>query len=113
MPGMWLKIRVWTKLGLLGLVLLYALLFVFNNTGQTVTLWLFFGQQFQSSLLLAVVLSFLAGALLTMLVRTAVSTTRQIRQMKLRNEQERKDRELAELKAKAAMLQTRPEATDA
>jgi uncharacterized integral membrane protein len=109
MTDLWLKIRVWTKTVLFGLIALYALFFLYNNSGSPVRIWLFFGNEAEMPVLVLVFLVFAAGIVGTLLVRTTITTIRQIRQISQRSTQSRQEREAADMKAKAAMLQTRPE----
>jgi uncharacterized integral membrane protein len=103
---MWLKIRIWTKMIVISAIGLYALLFIFINMGQNVRFWFWFGREPETPLLLLVVFAFLFGALLTMIVRTVLKTVGQIRTVKERNRAEQQQRELNELKSKAAGLNT-------
>jgi hypothetical protein len=72
-----------------------------------VKFWYWFGREPETSPLLLVFFSFLAGVIGTILVRTTFTTIRQIRDLRSRNRLERLEREHADMKAKAAMLQTR------
>ena len=101
-----LKIRIWTKVAALALMLVYTLLFIFKNN-EPVRVWLFFNTDPQISLLVALLGAFLLGALLTLLVRTIVTTVRQIRSARERDRSVRLEREIAEMRTKAASLQTR------
>lgn len=104
---MWLKIKIWTKGILFGAIVIYALLFILKNSGESVTFWYWFGYERQTSLLVLALFSFLAGVIGTILVRTTFTTLRQIRDLRARNRLEKLEREHADMKAKAAMLQTR------
>lgn len=113
MGDLWLKMKIWTKAILFGLIALYVLLFFFNNAGKNVTLWLFVNREHTISVLLLVFLTFIIGVIGTLLVRTTLKTVRQIRDMRVRERAVRLEREVADMKTKAAMLQTRsgPEGT--
>jgi uncharacterized integral membrane protein len=104
---MWLKIKVWTKVILFGLVLLYALIFVFNNSSTQARLWYWFGHDEERSVLFLVLGSFLAGVVITILVRTTFKTLGQIRDLQSRGRADKLAREVAEMKSKAAALRTR------
>lgn len=106
MSNFWLKVRVWSKVTLLALVIVYALLFVANNTGQTIRLWLFFGNIPETSPLVLALLSFVAGVVGTLLVRTTLLTIKQIRELRARNRAGRLEREVQDMKTKAAMLKS-------
>jgi uncharacterized integral membrane protein len=110
MSNAWLKVKVWTKLTVLAVVLLYLLIFVFKNSGQPVKFWYWYNSEWNTSLLYFTFFTFLAGVLVMVLARTIYKTVGQFREMRRRNEQERRDRELRELQTKAAMLQTRADA---
>lgn len=107
MSNAWLKAKVWTKLTILAVVLLYLLVFFIQNHGQQVVFWYWYKSTWNTSLLYFAFFTFLAGVLVTVLARTIYKTVGQFREMRRRNDQERRDRELRELQAKAAMLKTR------
>ena len=104
---MWLKIKVWTKVVFASLLGLYVLIFVIKNTHQEVTFWWWFNREEKSSVLVLSVISFLAGAIAAVLVRTTWRTYTQIRELQRRARQQRVEQDLAEMKSKAAMLKTR------
>jgi uncharacterized integral membrane protein len=108
MSSAWLKFKVWTKLAIFFVVLLYLLVFVAKNSGQPVRFWYWYNRQWDTSLLYFTFFTFIAGVVVAVLMRTIFKTIGQFREMQRRSEQERKDRELRELQAKAAMLQQRP-----
>lgn len=102
-----LKIRIWAKIILLALLVLYALLFLFKNS-QPVSLWLFFGFEIQSiNVILALLGAFLLGSLTTIAVRMVFKTVTQVRNSRDRGRTERLEREIADMRTKAATLQTR------
>lgn len=109
MSNLWLKVKVWTKLSIFVLVLLYLLTFVYKNSAQSVKFWYWYNSQWDTSLLYFTFFTFLAGVLVMFLARTIYKTIGQFRELRRRNEDERRDRELRDLQSKAAMLQTRPE----
>ena len=108
MGNIWLKIKVWTKAIIVSALVLYALLFVLKNSEKPVTFWFWFGRQYDTSLLVLVFFTFLAGIVATVLVRTSFVTIRQIREIKARNRSEKLARDVEEMKSKAARLQTKP-----
>jgi hypothetical protein len=110
MGNIWLKIKVWTKSILFGALVLYALLFILNNSGQPVKFWYWFRHEHETSMLVLVVVTFLAGVIGTILVRTTLKTLKQVRELRERSRLDRIEREHAEMKAKAAMLQTKTSA---
>ena len=107
MGSLWLKIKIWTKSIIFGAILLYALLFLLKNSGQKVTLWYWIGYENEVSMLVLVVITFFAGVIGTILVRTTFTTVRQIRDLRTRSRIDRLEREQATMKSRAAMLQTR------
>jgi uncharacterized protein YlxW (UPF0749 family) len=104
---MWLKFKVWTKIGAICAAALYLLLFTYFNAGNTVTLWLFLGVERQGSVLWLGMTAFVAGALAVLLAKTVFGTLRQYRQLRQGQEQAKLQRDVAEMQQKAAMLQTR------
>ena len=108
MGNLWLKIKIWTKGLLFGAVALYTLLFLYNNSGrEPVKFWYWFSREPQQPPLVLVFVSFLAGVVVTLLLSTTFKTLRQIRELRSKGRLERLEREHAEMKAKAAMLQTK------
>ena len=111
MGNLWLKIKVWTKVLLLAAVIVYAALFVVRNSERTATFWYWFDRPedaSQTTVLRLVLFAFLTGVVGTLLVRTTFVTLRQMREMRQRSRTERMQRELEDMKAKAAMLRTKP-----
>ena len=104
---MWLKIKIWTKTLVVGALVLYALLFILNNSGQAVKFWYWFRREYETSMLVLILITFLAGVVGTLLVRTTISTLRQIREARARSRTDRLEREVADMKTKAAMLKTK------
>jgi len=111
MSNVWLKFKIWFKLILFGLIAVYILLFLLNNTGKTVQLWLWFGESgtYSSSILALVFVVFVISAIGTLLISTIWRTVRQIREVGQRTRTQRLEQAIAEMNAKAAKLQTRPE----
>jgi hypothetical protein len=110
---LWLKIKVWTKVALFALLFVYVLAFIFKNIEPRVDLWVwFFKPPINLSVLLLALVSFLIGVLGTILSRTTFKTLRQVRNLRERTRGERLEREMAEMRTKAAMLRSRgtPEA---
>lgn len=103
MADLWLKIKVWTKISLFGLVLLYVLVFCVENSGK-VELWVWPNHKPQTSVLLLAFYAFASGVVLTILVRTTLKTISQIRDLQHRSRHDRLAREVADMKSKAGML---------
>jgi uncharacterized integral membrane protein len=105
--GMWLKIKVWTKVVLFVVLALYGLLFIFKNSDATVKFWYWFNRNPETPALVLVLGSFICGVIVTILLRTTFKTLRQIRELQARTRAERLTREVEAMKTKAAMLRTR------
>jgi uncharacterized integral membrane protein len=110
MSNLWLKIKVWTKISIFALVLIYVIIFICENNTD-VKIWVWVGKEVQTNLLELIPVLLLAGVIGTLLVKMAISTVRQIREIKDRSVDEQAHKDLAELKAKAGMLQTKPVAS--
>jgi len=104
---MWLKIKVWTKVVLFSLVLLYALLFIWMNGDKTATFWYWPKHEPQWPVLFLTLGAFLTGVIVTILLRTTFKTISQVRELKSRSRAQRLQREVDQMKTKAAMLRTR------
>ena len=104
--NLWVKIKVWTKITVFALVALYLMIFVIKNADQNVNFWYWHTGTWP--LLAFTFFTFMAGVIVALLVRTTWKTIAQIRDMRTRSAGDRAQRELADMKAKAAMLQTKP-----
>lgn len=104
-----LKIKVWTKVILFGLILVYITVFIIQNSENHAQLWVWFGRGslVQSSVLKLVLAAFLLGVIGTLLVRTSFRTVRQIKEVRERNRTERMERDLVDMRTKAGMLRSR------
>ena len=110
MDNLWLKIKFWTKLTITGLVALYLIIFIAKNS-QPVEVWYWYKGQMQMPKLLLVAASFVTGIVTMFLIRTTFRTIRQVRDLTARSRTERLEREMEDMKSKAAMLQTRSPTT--
>lgn len=114
MNNFWLKLKIWTKTTIAAVVLIYALLFIAKNSGQAVEFWYFpFKPTVNTSMLLLIAGTFLAGVVATLIVRTTFSTLRQVRELRARSRIDKLERDQASIKVKAAMLQRMPESIPA
>jgi uncharacterized integral membrane protein len=104
---MWLKIKVWTKITLASLLAIYILVFVLKNTTQDVTFWWWINRTSNTSVFMLALFAFLSGAIGMILVRTTWKTYTQIRELQRRSRTQKMERDLADMKSKAAMLKTR------
>jgi uncharacterized integral membrane protein len=108
MGNLWLKIKIWTKISIAGLIALYLLIFILKNGGENARFWWWFGREYQGPMLYLIVFAFLIGGLVAILATTTFRTMRQIKELRARNRSEKLEREISDMKTKAAMLQTRP-----
>ena len=102
-----LKLRIWLKLIVLGLLLLYTLLFVFLNNRDVELWYLPFTDRATVPVLVALIGAFILGALLAVMVRMVVRTVSQIRESRDRGRTQRLEREIADMRTKAQSLQSR------
>jgi uncharacterized integral membrane protein len=80
MSDTWNKTKIWTKLIVLGLVLLFVLIFVLKNYSQKADVW--FWTTHEMSVLELLVGTFLAGVIATLLARPTYHTIRQIGELR-------------------------------
>jgi uncharacterized integral membrane protein len=113
MGNLWLRIKIWFKVTLVAALFVYVVLFTYYNASEKAHFWYWFRHQPETTLLLLVLSSFVAGIIASMLVRTTFRTVRQIQELQQRARTERLGREVADMQTKAAMLQTKPTANPA
>jgi uncharacterized integral membrane protein len=110
MKDLWLKIKVWTKITIFTIFAAYLLIFVIENANKPVSIWYWFYQpQVDTTALKLIIYMFLAGVLGTLLARMLFRTIKQIKELQHRSATAQMQKDVAEMKAKASMLQTRPE----
>ena len=109
MSNFWLRVRVWTKVTLIVAVAVYALVFASINSDEPVKLWIFYNRRYEGSVLMLVLMCFGIGVVGTLLARTTFKTVRQVRELREKGRVIKMQRENADMKAKASMLQTRSE----
>ena len=107
MGDFWFKLKVWAKTTLFAVIVVYALIFIYNNSGEEVHFWWWFGHDTVHDKLAFGFASFLGGIILTILVRTTYTTMYQVRDLQSRSRQQRIEKDLQDMKDKAARLQTR------
>jgi hypothetical protein len=107
----WLKLKVWTKVLIFFALLIYAVLFIWHNSERVVKPWFWFGREPETSVLILGLCAVLTGVVGTILTRTTFKTVRQIRQLQERSRSGRLQREVEEMKSKAAKLRSRPVAS--
>ncbi len=110
MENLWIKIKSWTKIVIFSVLVIYLLIFAFRNANKDVTIWWWFGKEIPTSALELIAAMLLAGVLGTLVVRMAFRAMRQIRELRSRSATAKMQKDVAEMKAKAAMLQTKPQA---
>ena len=71
MQNLWLKIKIWTKIALFSIVVIYLLMFVFKNSDQQLSIWLWFGHVIETSMLVLIPVVLLAGVIGTFVVSMA------------------------------------------
>jgi lysylphosphatidylglycerol synthetase-like protein (DUF2156 family) len=108
MGNFWLKLKIWTKTTLFAVLVIYLLFFLYNNSGETVKFWWWFGHEEEHGKLTFAFAAFLAGVILTILLRTTFATMNQVRDLKARSRNQRMEKDIQDMKDKAARLQTRP-----
>jgi hypothetical protein len=104
---LWLKIKVWTKVFIVFALLVYAVVFVYQNSARPVKPWFWFGREPDTSVLVLFLCSFLLGVVGTILSRTTIKTLRQFRNLRERTRAERLEREMADMRTKAALLRSK------
>ena len=61
MANFWLKLKIWTKIILSGLIAIYVLAFILENHGNEAKLWIFPNKSYDSTTLVVAFFAFLAG----------------------------------------------------
>jgi uncharacterized integral membrane protein len=113
MGNLWLKIKIWTKISIASVLLIYLLVFVAANSNRDVKFWYWIGRNADTSVLLLALYAFFGGMIVWILVSTTLKTVKQVREMRGKGRTDRLERELAEMRAKAAMLRPKPPSTTA
>jgi len=81
MSTLWPKIKIWTRIVLVALLLLYLIAFLAKNSGKTVNVWYWYNSHLQSSLLLFGFATFIVGFVAALLVTMTVRTVSHLRQL--------------------------------
>ncbi len=100
----WLKIKAWTK-GILALLIAVYLIFFLYNNSRDIEFWYWFGHSPHVSSVFLTLVAFLAGVICTVLAHTTWRTVRQIRDVHAGRRLDKLERENADIRTKAAMLQ--------
>jgi uncharacterized integral membrane protein len=85
----------------------YLLLFIWKND-ERVTIWIWFSHEWNTTLVPFFASTLLAGIIGTLLVRMVWRTFRQMRQLFSHKKNQQLHRDVADLKSKAEMMQTKP-----
>jgi hypothetical protein len=110
MANLWLKIKIWTKIIFFSVVMIYVGIFIFNNANKPLPpIWVWFYKDVDATALELIPSLLLGGVVGTVLVRMAYRAVKQFQELKRRKATEQLHKDVAEMKAKAAMLQTKPE----
>lgn len=110
MGNLWLKIKIWSKVAFVGAIVIYVLIFTAKNSTEPVKFWFWFNRTAETSILLFALYAVLTGVVFTVLVSTTFKTVRQVRELRGKGRTDRLEREMADMKAKAAMLRPKPPA---
>jgi len=108
MTNLWLKIKIGTKITVFAILSLAVLIFLIQNVNKPVNVWLW--NDIDTTLLRVLFVTMLVSVVFTILVGTTFRTIRQIRELRARSRASKLEKEVADMRAKAAMLQTRPSA---
>jgi uncharacterized integral membrane protein len=111
MANFWLKLKIWTKVILFGLLFIYVLAFVLENHGNEAKLWIFPNKIYDSTTLVVALFAFMAGMIVIVLIRTTLVTARQVRDLKERTRSAKLERAVQDMQNKAAMLRAKPTGT--
>jgi hypothetical protein len=99
----------WTRVAVIVVISLYALLSLWNNSGRSVEVWYWFGRREETSIVALAVASFLAGGVICSTTLALFTATLRYR----RTREHRRERAIAEqretLAKKASMLRTKPQ----
>lgn len=106
---MWEKLKLYTKMTVFGAMALYVLAFIFMNRDRVVDgeLKLIFTTFNRPSILLVLPITGVLSIVAWWLIRTIFKTVRQFRALRERSRTAKLEKEVAEMRAKAGMLQTR------
>jgi hypothetical protein len=106
---MWEKLKFYTRVTLFSIVALYVLIFVIKNYDVHLDkkLNLIFAEYDRPNALLVLIFTAIFSIIAWWLFRTIFKTVRQFRTMQERARTARLEKEVAEMKAKAQMLQSK------
>jgi hypothetical protein len=109
------KLRLWTRVIVLGALAIYLILFVSFNWGTRINgdLHFVFTKFNQPRILFVLLVTAVISVFGWWLFRTLYKTIRQLREVSLKTKTAQLERDMAEMKAKAGMLQTKESASSA
>ena len=112
---MWEKIKLWTRVILFGALAIYLLIVIAMNWELKVegTLSLVFVKYEKPRVLVVLLVTAVLSIFGWWLIRTIFKTVRQFRTMRERNRTARLERDVADMRAKAGMLQQKESAAPA
>jgi hypothetical protein len=110
MANTWAKIKLWTKTIVFSVIAIYLIIFVIDNRDCSIELDFLVVPKRKFNGLLVLFLTAVLSIFGWWLFKTVFKTVRQLRDVKRRAHLERIEKEHADMVAKAAKLQTRPEA---
>ena len=115
MANFWIKTKFWTRVVVFGVCALYVLIVLAVNWNVRVMgrVSLLFTEFDQPRVLVVVLFTALASLVGFWLIRTIFKALRQWRAIQEKSRTARLERDMADMKAKAGMLQTRDAATTA
>jgi hypothetical protein len=99
------KIWIWTKIIFFSLLFIYIIIFCSTNYAHEAKVWVWINKTAESTVLTVAGGSFLFGVIVTLFVRTTLLTLRQLKDLQERKRGQRLQRDMDDMKAKAAMLQ--------
>jgi uncharacterized integral membrane protein len=108
MQNLWLKIKIWTKITVFTALFIYVILFLANNANKNLTVWYWINEEYPTTVVRLILITLLAGVAGTLLVGTVTRTLRQIRELRTRSHMAQMQQDVAHLKSRAGMLQTKP-----
>ena len=98
MQNVWLKFKVWTKITIYSLLLLYIICFTLLNANKPVKIWFWYNNEPETTVVRVILVTLLAGVAGTLLTGTVVRTIRQLRQLQTRGKTAQIERDVAHLK---------------
>ena len=110
MDTLWAKFKLWTKLLIVGVLAVVFIFFLYGNWNEHVSrLDLVFHQWTNVRLLTLIFFTAVVSIFGWWLFWTLFRTIRQVRGLRDRSRTQKLEREVAEMKAKAQMLQVKPD----